>query len=281
MRVMYWNCTTPALGDTTFNEKKIAMISARILAIKPDIVCLDEVSEKLNNQAQAQNYADAYTTPPAATAFGAYYKAIAVNANPGTHLNQAVYLANGAAKCAGDVGIPNADWGGDKTKRNLTRVTWQDAKASGRMIYIWFLHANASESGGKLAVDLALTAMKGTSAVFIGDFNNSGLRAIETAKGYSKSFAVLPITRSVADVAYTQWSRAETGPQSVAAYKIIGTTNDFKPSPSGCLDFALGSGLIKVAPVDALVGLDDAAVGQLMMNMDHFPIAYDITPFDG
>lgn len=280
MRVMYWNCTTPALGDTTFNAAKVAMISARILAVKPDIICLDEVSEKVNNKDQAQIYANGSAAAAAGTAFGSFYKAAAVNLNPGTHLNQAVFIANETVKCATDVGIPNEDWGGDKTKRNLTRVTWQD-KASGRSIYIWFLHANASESGGKLAVDLALTAMKQTSSVFIGDFNNSGLKAIDTAKGYTKSFAVLPIARSVADVAYTQWSRALTGPQSVAAYKIAGTTNDFKPSPSGCLDFALGSGLIKVASVDAMAGLDDAAVGQLMMNMDHFPIAYDITPFDG
>ena len=275
MRVLYWNCTSPGGADNTFAEAKIAMIAARIVALKPDIVCLDEVSEKLNTVAMAQAYANGYGVAPAA--FGASYTAKSVSLNPGTHLNQAVFFANAApAGLKVAEGIPDSQWDDDKTRRNLSRVTWQEPKTL-RLIYIWFLHANASDSGGKLAVELALTATKGVNAVFIGDFNSSALNAVVTARDYSKCVAVPPVAPGVKGVAFTQWSRALSGVQSVADYKITGTTYDFKPSPKGCIDFALASGLVDVVAADALAGLNANEVGQLMMNMDHFPVLYDIT----
>lgn len=275
MRVLYWNCTTPGEGDNTFSAAKIAMIAARVVALKPDIVCLDEVSEKLNTVAMAQTYANGNGVAPAP--FGATYTAKSVSPNPGTHLNQVVYFANAAQpglKVA--EGIPDSKWDDDKTRRNLSRVTWQD-KGTTRLIYIWFLHANASDSGGKLAVELALAATKGVNAVFIGDFNSPALDAVVTARDYTKCVGVPPVAPSVKGVAYTQWSRTLSGMQSVADYKITGTTYDFKPSPKGCIDFALASGLVNVVAADALAGLSADEIGQLMMNMDHFPVLYDIT----
>ena len=272
MRVMYWNCTAPAGGTSVFDETKRAMISNRILAVQPSIVCLDEVSAKISNKAQA----DVYANSGGAGSFGATYKAACVSENPGTHLNQVVYVANTTKGCKTAEGIPSGDWDGEQTKRNLTRVTWQNPVTT-RLIYIWFIHANASVAGGKLAVDLALIAMKGQNAVFIGDFNSSGVTAVDTAKAVSLSFAVLPKTLSAKGVAYTQWSKAERAVQTDPDYQITGTVFDFKPSPWGCLDFAVASGGVTVTAIDALTGLNADAVGQVMMNMDHFPVAYDIT----
>jgi endonuclease/exonuclease/phosphatase family metal-dependent hydrolase len=244
------------------------MNANRIAAVAPDFVCLDEMSGAVNDLTAANAYA-------AAAGFGGAYTARVVSQNPGSHLNMVVFKSNAAKDLKTDEGIPNDAWGGDKTKRNLVRLSWSDPRTA-RPLYAWFLHANASSSGGKLAVELALDVMKGASCVFIGDFNNAGAKAVEVARTVKDAFAVMPITASAKGVPFTQWTHGVRSLQSDPALQIVGTGHDFVPNPNGCIDFALGSGLIQCVAVNALVGLSAADVGQIMMNIDHFPVAFDV-----
>lgn len=108
--------------------------------------------------------------------------------------------------------------------------------------------------------------MKGASCVFIGDFNNAGAKAVEVARTVKDAFAVMPITASAKGVPFTQWTHGVRSLQSDPALQIVGTGHDFVPNPNGCIDFALGSGLIQCVAVNALVGLSAADVGQIMMT---------------
>ncbi|HYC74667.1 MAG TPA: hypothetical protein VEC04_07490 [Brevundimonas sp.] len=262
---MYWNCTAP-VGTSSFDKAKLAIIAGRVAQVKPDILCLDEVSVKVASVAAAAAWAASMGLKG--------YTAKVVSLNPGSHLNMILFHGPELSKCKSEEGIPDPDWGGDKTKRNLIRSTWIDPKTA-RPLSVWFLHANASAVGGKTAVELALAAMADTSSIFMGDFNNGLAAATDEAKA-AKAFAVSPVARTAKAAAYSQWSRGLTPAQSDPAYKIAGTTYDFKPNSQGCIDFALGRNLIAATAVDALAGLDANGYGQLMMNVDHIPIAYDV-----
>jgi endonuclease/exonuclease/phosphatase family metal-dependent hydrolase len=254
MRVMYWNSTAPAWGGGTQAELKQEVIQAIVKQVQPDVVCLDEVSASIDDT-QAM---DSFATNVLNTNSGKYESGNLVG-NPGAHLNTATWVKEGFSYKNIQEGLPKATWDTDKTKRNLTRVQFRQSQKD---ISIWFLHANASKSGGATAVELAALSVKGTYQAILGDFNCP----IGDVK---YGTAVAPL---VGKCQFTQWKTDDFGTTIVP-----GTNPPKKFTPHGMIDFAMVEGkFLSLKPVDTIGHLKDEDLREVILRFDHFPIAYDI-----
>lgn len=270
MKVMYWNCTAPASGGT-FPVEKVNAIAERIRRHQPDIVCLDEMSGAVTDVAKANTWLGTMATPPGGLVIATAYQALDVNVNPGIHLNTVILVKTSlAAAVKVQIGLPGVVWDSDGTKRDLLRAQYTD-RATARIVNLWFIHANASPSGGSTAVRFAAQYLaQHTNDVFIGDFNNrTPLNDIGKAR----------MTRPVVGTCgYTQWQRS--------AYKNDGPAIGvgMYAKPGGMIDFALSTGAptVTVTALDALDGLASSTTADnspeyIQKTFDHFPIVYSIS----
>lgn len=250
MRVLYWNCTSPGLGGNSFASAKKAVIGAVVRAMAPDVVCLDEMSAGIDDSASAQTYATNVLNGAAIS-----FTAGTVVTNSGVHLNSATWIRDGFADVKkNDSGLPSTKWNTDRTKRDLTLV--QAASNSGD-IKVWFLHANASPSGGKAAARLADINSDCTRMVFIGDFNCPIADALST------------VAPNVGGHNFTQWKRHEHGKA-----KVPNRNPPVKYDPHDIIDYAIcDSAKIKVTAVDSVTQF---ALLDFIIHFDHFPVVYDI-----
>jgi endonuclease/exonuclease/phosphatase family metal-dependent hydrolase len=278
MNVMYWNCTAPAAGGL-FSKEKVDTIGQRIAALQPDIICLDEVSALITGTLSADAWLNTMNTAAGGPAnLGATYAAADVNINPGVHLNTAIFLKKataGAAKV--DIGLPQAKWDSDNTKRDLVRVQYSD-RQTGRIVSIWFLHANASQTNGARAA--AFAAQDVTAAnndVFIGDFNVN-------APNLQASPKALQTEPNLNGYTYSQWTKQQSNENGATQIGI-----SVFAKPNGLYDYALSnsSGTVKVAGLNSLAGLThmtdinkdyrNDTPEFIQRTFDHFPVLFQIT----
>lgn len=252
MKVLYWNCTSPGLGGNSFAKAKKDFIGEVVRTLDPDVVCLDEMSAGISDDSAA----DRYATNVLNGASVSYETGIVVE-NPGVHLNTSTWIKEGFAFKKIESGLPSMKWNTDKTKRDLTKV---DCKVGTKDTAVWFLHANASASGGKAAANLAGINSDGTRMIFIGDFNCPIGKALS---------AVSP---NVGGHNFTQWKRDAHGHASVP-----GRTPPVKYEPHDIIDYAIcDQAKVTIAAVDS-VGLFGAdGFLNFIVNFDHFPVVYDI-----
>jgi len=265
MRIMYWNCTTPSGADNTFSAAKLKAIQDRVLTLQPHVLCLDEVSALVTD---ANDFAAKYLNSAALT-----YKAGPVIKNDGVHLNTvAFYLQPPASASAApkfDVGIPQETWANEQTKRDLIRVYWL---AGTSPVTLWFLHANASKSGGQTALDRAAKATSQKYAAFIGDFNTGCVAR-------SDATTVAP---TVGKYGFSQWKsevRPAGGSGTMAGLVDVPGSSTYmvRPNPSGFIDFAVANKAgMALTPVDSLGSITEETLRTIMLGCDHFPIVFDV-----
>lgn len=250
MRVLYWNCTSPGLGGDSFARAKKTFIGNVVRAMTPDIVCLDEVSAGISDTVSAQTYATNVLNGATIS-----FKPGTVVTNSGVHLNSATWTREGFADAKRtDSGLPSTKWNTDQTKRDLSLVNVSSPPNDTK---VWFLHANASPSGGKAAARLADTNADGTRMVFIGDFNCPIADALST------------VAPNVAGHNFTQWKRHEHGKATVP-----NRIPPVKYDPHDIIDYAIcDSKKIKVTAVDSV---SQFALLDFIVHFDHFPVVYDI-----
>lgn len=250
MRILYWNCTSPGLGGGSVAWAKKDMIGEVVRAVDPDVVCLDEMSVGVSDTLGADSYAINVLDGP-----GVAFETAVVVVNPGVHLNSVTWVKEGYVIKNAASGLPSSKWNTDKTKRDLTRIK---ATVGTKEAIVWFLHANASASGGKAAARLADTNADDTRNVFVGDFNCP----IGDAQG-----AVAP---AVNGHNFTQWKRDEHGKRSVP-----GRNPPMKYDPHAIIDYAIcDRKKITIAAVDAVGGHE---LADFIRSFDHFPVAYELT----
>lgn len=269
MRVMYWNCTAPAgtigaggalVPGGAFSNLKAASIGARVNALLPDVVCLDEMTMKVVDVATGTQWAQQANMKD--------YTCAGVVLNPGSHLNTAVFIRAGVSVTVIADGIPGLAWDKEDTKRNLVRAQFTDKKTA-RTLSVWFLHANASGSGGAAAYQKcgAFVANGKSNDVFIGDFNySSAATSGTTAITFPK----------IGAYKFSQWSRL--GSNEGGALIQIGAGIFAKPG--GMIDFALSFGGSQPTtvpnPIDSIADLNEDGIKGLMNDFDHFPILYNV-----
>ena len=56
MLVMYWNCTCPISSMNRFCDEKRKFIGKLVDAMRPDLLCLDEFSEQVNDTDSAKDF---------------------------------------------------------------------------------------------------------------------------------------------------------------------------------------------------------------------------------
>ena len=319
MRIMYWNATTPADGTSPPSQNKLNTIHAAVGLAMPDVLCLDETSVNIKDKVSADAFAQTNLKFTVGGVNYGYY-ALGVIANMGTHLNQAVF-AKGKVSGARTIeinsaifksGIPDADWDTDLTKRDLSFV---DYGGGTTRIRIWFLHANASDTGGTTAVRLVrdfLLNNKSGPTLFIGDFNagldssapanwphssnsnsNAQTTTIEQSLLASNVTPVRPALPSFPDsrsnnavvaANFTQWTRGVPGLRIPGAP----SADTCNPSAKGVIDFAIahpGSAKMKVEAAAILPSIAAGPVApnplpplsSILLYCDHLPIAYDVT----
>jgi hypothetical protein len=218
-----------------------------------DLLCLDEFSEQVNDNNSADNFATNH--------LNGLYQAKAVVVNLGVHLNSVTFINKKSAVTykAIETGVPKQKWASEDTKRDLTKCSYRDGT---RDISIWFLHANASRKNGKKAANYAARTVVDMRQAFIGDFNCS----IDDVQRH----AVRPGLR--ADLQFTQWSKDDHG-----ARNVPGKHPGKKYNPHNIIDFAIADrNALNFFPTVFLSILPDDDLGFLILNFDHFPIAYDV-----
>lgn len=252
MRVMYWNCTAPGGGNTLSNQTKLDFIKQVVTAVNPDILCLDEMSQSVGDVNSAKDFARNYLNG------GLTFTDPKVSVNPGYHLNSVCYTNSDSGGVVKNVGLPNNNWSGDKTKRDLMRCKF---KLKSKDVYLFFLHANASPSGGKHAVGLAADDTDDNEYwIFMGDFNCP----IKHAVG-----AVAP---KVGISNFTQWNRNDYG-----SVTVPGSSPPVKFDPHDMIDYAICDGSeISLTAVDTLYNFNNDDKRKMIVYFDHFPISYDI-----
>ncbi len=286
-RIMYWNCTASGSPVTVFNHDKLELIRNRVAAVNPDVLCLDEVSrlvvdsktQTTGKQISAQDWQRAYLNDQ--------WDELAVSVNPGVHLNGVVFCRRGASGIACNVGIPDIKFDSENTKRDLLRVTLNSrgsdsyGNPTSKDVFIWFLHANASASSGEIAVKLALAALGGNYAMFVGDFNfpfadPSAADAAAKVKGTAPLIGKMRLTGWTGKKAFTQWTSSDSRlKQGDDSEQIPGLSRWI--TPNGTIDYALHLKGLNVSPFDSMAGMNDAALTTVFQNFDHFPIAYDVS----
>jgi hypothetical protein len=241
-------------------------------------VCLDEVSALVMDQKSAEKAASDVSGQ------NAKFTPIYLAENKGAHLNtlilarvdQPSHALTGAQVADG---LPRDNWA-EFMVRNAVKVTIQfQSKTTSAPGYIYFMHANASEAGGKKAFELADSWCRGKGSskglencAFVGDFN------------YKLSGTEDLVKQPIVDSCnFTQWTKSTAGQQ--AGPPIPGKTNLWYTA-GGMIDFAftnieknskqMGRAL-EMAAIDSLHGLSTDQVGDVMNDMDHFPIAYDLS----
>jgi endonuclease/exonuclease/phosphatase family metal-dependent hydrolase len=229
------------------------MITALVGAFKPDILCLDEVSAGVSDALAAQTFASNYLTGPGLT-----YDAGAVSPNPGAHLNGATFAKSGSALVKHEVGIPSTDWDTHKTKRDTLRITFQVPQASSA-VQVFFVHANASYHGAEAAALACKHVAKNPFSAFMGDFNHP----VDQAEG-----AVPPEVRGLK---FTQWKVNLHGTKVVPGPSRNAST---RFTPHDRIDYAIPGRGLQLKPVDLLRHLTEDELGELILNFDHFPVAY-------
>ncbi len=252
MRVLYWNSTSPGLVRNAFAEAKKKVIGKIVRKLDPDVVCLDEMSAGVRDDATAASYATNVLNGNSVS-----YVTGTVVANPGVHLNTSTWVKEGVAFRKIDSGLPSTKWDTELTKRDLTRF---DCKVGQKDTAVWFLHANASSSGGRVAARLADINSAGTRMIFIGDFNCPIGDALS---------AVAP---DVGGHPFTQWKRDPHGHVSVP-----GRTPPVKYDPHGIIDYAVcDQAKVRIEAVDSVRRFGDEGLLNFIVNFDHFPVAYEI-----
>ncbi|WP_128598630.1 endonuclease/exonuclease/phosphatase family protein [Paraburkholderia kirstenboschensis] len=220
MNVMYWNCTAPGAGGS-FSAEKVDAIGQRIAALQPDIICLDEMSALITGALTADRRLNSMKTSEGAPAnLSETYAAVNVNVNPGAHLNTAIFvrktLLPAVVKVA--IGLPQAKWDSDNTKRDLVRAQYMDSQTH-RIVSIWFLHANASQrNGAKAASFAAQDVTAANNDIFIGDFNVNA----PDLHLYPKAVQTKP---ALDGYTYSQWAKSAYSNGATQ----IGSTVDAKP----------------------------------------------------
>jgi hypothetical protein len=251
---MYWNCTSPGLGGNRFAEEKKSVITTVVNHFAPDVLCLDEMSASISDDASANSYASNYLDGP-----GQSYSSGVVVENPGVHLNTSTWIKDGTAYKDVTSGLPSAKWDSDRTKRDLSRVQYS---AGSKNVSIWFLHANASRSGGLTAAGYATAGARGTRNVFIGDFNCP----IADAGG----FAVAP---AINGMNFTQW-RTDL---AFGSAHLGGFNPPIKFDPHGIIDYAIcDPAFVTLTAQDTVNPFDRQHLRNYIVYFDHFPIVYDL-----
>jgi hypothetical protein len=252
MKVMYWNCTTPASAGNQFVNEKLAIQGAIVQTIDPDILCLDEVSAGVFDGPSANTFSTNHLN-------GAYGNP-SVIVNPGIHLNTVAYSKGGTSDVKMEQGLPTDKWNSQGTKRDLTRCLFRHGT---RDVAVWFLHANASRSGGNLATALACDSVKNKYCCVIGDFNYP----IGHVDGATT------VAPKVDQFNFTQW---RTNPYGSA--NAPGPNPPLKYDPNAIIDFAIFEGkALKLTAIDTIGHLNANQQRLIFRYFDHFPIAYDIT----
>jgi len=252
MRVMYWNCTAPGSGNNSFNQDKLDFIQQVVTAVDPDILCLDEVSQSVGDINSAKSFANEYLNK------NLKFTEPKVSVNPGYHLNSVTYSKSDVTGVNKGVGVPNKNWSSNKTKRDLTRCKFNLKQKD---VYLFFLHANASPSGGKHAVELASDDIGDNEYwIFMGDFN------------YPIGKAANAVTPKVGVSGFTQWNRNDYG-----SVTVPNSMPPVKFTPHDIIDYAIcDSNEVSLTPVDTLNNFSDDDKRKMIVYFDHFPIAYDI-----
>lgn len=253
MKLMYWNCTSPGLGGNSFARAKKEFIGEVVRRLDPDYLCLDEMSGGVSDASSSDRYATNVLNGP-----GVSYSSGAVSVNPGVHLNTATFIKDGVTQKHFQVGLPSQQWGTDRTKRDLTKCPFR----IGMKDYaVWFLHANASASGGLAAARLADTNADGTTSIFIGDFNCP----IGNAQG-----AVAP---DLGGHAFSQWTRGEFGTAEVPRRRP-----PLKYTPNSVIDYAICDGAkVRIQALDSVGLFGDDGLLSFIRDFDHFPVLYEVT----
>jgi hypothetical protein len=210
MIVMYWNCTCPMNQTNRFSIDKRDFIGKIVNGVKPDLLCLDEFSEQVNDNASAGGFAVNH--------LDGKYEGKAVVINPGTHLNSVTFLSKKTEFAFQyiETGVPKEKWASDDTKRDLTKCRY---KAGIKEITIWFLHANASKKNGRKAANFAARTVDNKYQAFIGDFN--------CPIGQVNNYTVEPGLRR--EFRFTQWNVDPFGkkrfPETIQGKNMIHTTS--------------------------------------------------------
>jgi hypothetical protein len=182
----------------------------------------------------------------------------------GRHLNS-VTFSNKKSKVdyrAIETGVPKSTWASDDTKRDLTKCSYKEGIKD---ISIWFLHANASRKNGRKAAGFAARTVDTKYQAFIGDFNCP----IDQVQNH----AVRPGLRT--GFAFTQWKTNLFGSRIVPG--VPGSHPAQKYDPQGIIDFAIADDrALNFIPTALLGILAEEDLGFLMLNFDHFPIAYSV-----
>lgn len=253
MKLMYWNCTSPGLGGTSFAEAKKEFIGEVVRTLDADYVCLDEMSGGISDTDASDRYATNVLDGP-----GVSYASGAVSVNPGVHLNTATFVKEGTSHKKFQIGLPSKQWDTERTKRDLTKCPF----SIGTKEYaVWFLHANASASGGQQAARLADTNADGTNWIFLGDFNCP----ISAAPG-----AVAP---NLGGYRFSQWKRHDFGSAQVPNHQP-----PMRYDPHNIIDYAIcDARKVRIRALDSVGLFGAAGFLSFIRHFDHFPVLYEVT----
>jgi hypothetical protein len=257
MKMAFWNCT---LGATSSDNKK-KIFKDWVSDQKPDLLILEEVSQKLLNGSTSAIGSEI----EAFTSLRQLEYANTLDKNDGPTTKCIVALANNKIDFqAKYLSFPELE-----AKRGLLKVIHSGG------LTIWAIHANASKSGGEAAVNaVAKHLAKNERCGVGGDYNFAIADAL--AKGLP---AKLPHSHQNSDLTFTQWNGKGNSALSAAA---LATCHLFPQAryanitlkPNAVLDYIASGSKVTVTP--SANCKSEAIWWDILTNFDHCPVVYDV-----
>lgn len=147
---------------------------------------------------------------------------------------------------------------------------------------LWFVHANASKSGGTAMTQAAYAELaKSPRTAVMGDLNLN-FPALEKPNDF-KGKAVPPLSyqkqgQTAAQLAFTNWNRSSLTDNTAADYArwgvVIPQGGPTRFQTGGVLDYALASDTLTVTALPSMA--DVTMFSGIFRQFDHFPVIYKV-----
>ncbi len=256
MKIAFWNCT---LGQADNN--KLSIFIKWLEWAKPDLLFLEEVSAKIltGNPIPIQEWTK--------LRLAGYVNTLDIN---GDETTKCIALLTPHGDEVNARGLRFS--GNDQAKRMLLKATIKGSK-----ITVYALHANASQSGGKSAVNAAIELLKSDeNAIVGGDFNYKIKDA--ATEGLAGSH---PFSHAGTALLFTQWNKTAYTPPAAETLPNAHLSKD-RNINSTCFNFNsnvidyIGAG--KNVTVSGAKNCENEDVWwAILTHFDHCPVIYEVT----
>jgi hypothetical protein len=141
---------------------------------------------------------------------------------------------------------------------------------------MWFMHANASQKGGKAAVGAVETYLaKYSPSVVFADFN---LSVEEAEQNHGKDVNIVRPIGPTKALPFTNWNNKGASLPTSATLESWGVDKNAKVTktvnPGSILDYAMHGSHVTVTPYNN--AKDGMMLGSFLAQFDHFPVIYKV-----